>query len=66
MIIAPCKECRASTPDKHYLGCHDHCDEFQEYRKKQRNFKDQFRKDYSNTWTVSSEKKKAKWAKERM
>ena len=34
MLKAPCKDC----PDR-YLGCHDHCDKFKEFRRNQDEFK---------------------------
>lgn len=63
VINSPCKECRMSTPEKHYLGCHADCEAYIAYKAENERIKQAFNRDYAIAWTVSSESQKSKWSK---
>lgn len=65
MINAPCKRCRIETPDKHYIGCHADCEDYQNYVIENDRVRNAFNRDYGSIWTAGSESKKNEWKKRR-
>ena len=56
---APCKDC----PER-YLGCHQNCEKYQDYRKKQTEFNEKVR-GYKEDDSVWRRKVRTKWLRKR-